>query len=64
MKPENSGEYITAITKASPPISVTAMTLVGVSLQDWVIILTLVYTVLQIAFLLYGKYKEYLGGSK
>lgn len=61
MKPETGGDFVSAITKASPPVSVTAMTLAGVSLQEWVLIATLVYTILQITFLIYGKLKEYNG---
>lgn len=41
--------------KAAPPITVVGMTLGGVSLQEWVLILTAVYTVLQIGFLLRDK---------
>ena len=41
--------------KAAPPVTVVGMTLGGVSLQEWVLILTAVYTVLQIAFLIRDK---------
>lgn len=41
--------------KAAPPVTVVGMTLGGVSLQEWVLILTAVYTVLQIGFLLRDK---------
>jgi hypothetical protein len=55
VEPSNAGEYITAVTKASPPVAVTGISLAGVSLNEWVLIATLLYTILQISFLLYGK---------
>lgn len=41
--------------KAAPPVTVVGMTLGGVSLQEWVLILTAVYTVLQLGFLIRDK---------
>lgn len=32
--------------KAAPPVTVVGLSLAGVSLQDWVLIITLIYTVL------------------
>ena len=37
-----------AAIKTSPPVIVTGMTLMGIQLQDWLIIATLLYTVIQI----------------
>ena len=37
-----------AAIKTSPPIIVTGVTLAGVQLQDWLIMATLLYTVIQI----------------
>jgi len=37
-----------AAIKTSPPIIVTGMTLAGIQLQDWLIMATLLYTVIQI----------------
>ena len=34
--------------KTSPPIIVTGMTLAGIQLQDWLIMVTIIYTVIQI----------------
>ena len=60
-------DTLTEATKAAPPVIVGGLTLVGVPLSDWLIIATLVYTVLQIVFLvrdkLYGPWKE-KNGSK
>ena len=37
-----------AAIKTSPPIIVTGMTVVGIQLQDWLIMATILYTVIQI----------------
>ena len=37
-----------AAIKTSPPIIVTGMTVSGVQLQDWLIMATILYTVIQI----------------
>lgn len=42
--------------KASPPVAVGGLSLAGVSLSDVLIITTLVYTLLQIYFLLRDKW--------
>lgn len=34
--------------KTSPPVIVTGMTLAGIHLQDWLIMATIIYTVIQI----------------
>lgn len=47
---------IQEVTKASPPVTVGALTLLGLPLSDWIIIVTIVYTVLQIFFLLRDKW--------
>ena len=41
-----------AIVKASPPIAATSLMLGGVSLAEWLVIATLLYTLLQTFFLL------------
>jgi len=38
--------------KTSPPVIVTGMTLAGVQLQDWLIMATILYTVIQIVIAL------------
>lgn len=52
MSLQHGGEYVTAATKASPPIAVSFAAVAGVSLQDWVLLATLAYTLLQIALLI------------
>lgn len=53
-----SGEYIVAAGKATPPITVTGIAVAGVQLSDWVLIATLIFTVLQIALLIHKYFKE------
>ena len=38
--------------KVSPPVIVSGLTVVGVQLQDWLILATILYTVIQIIILL------------
>lgn len=42
--------------KAGPPATVATLTLAGVALQDWVLLATLGYTILQLYFLLRDKW--------
>ena len=37
-----------AVAKTSPPVVVSGLTLAGVQLQDWLIMATILYTVIQI----------------
>ena len=53
-----AGEALSAFGKASPPIAVTASVGAGLTLQDWVLIATLAYTLLQAAHLIYKFFKE------
>lgn len=55
---ESHGDLMVAAGKASPPIMVSGAAVAGFSLQDWVLIATLVYTVLQIALLVYNFLKK------
>lgn len=48
-------EIAEQMVKASPPLTVGAMTIAGVSLSDWVLTLTLIYTALQIILLVRDK---------
>lgn len=51
-----SQDTLAEASKAAPPVTVGGLTLAGVPLSDWLIIATLVYTVLQIVFLLRDKW--------
>lgn len=44
------------VAKVSPPIAVSAATFFGLTLQEWVYVATLVYTILQIFYLIKDKY--------
>jgi len=58
-----SGLSMAAI-KTSPPVIVTGVTLAGVQLQDWLIMATILYTVIQIIIALpklKQSFKEWRG---
>jgi hypothetical protein len=54
--------------KASPPLTVVGLSVAGVGLQDWVLLLTLIYTIIQIYLLVRDKvvlpYLEKRNGCK
>ena len=53
-----------AAIKTSPPIIVTGVTLAGIQLQDWLIMATILYTVIQIIIALpelKQSFKEWRG---
>lgn len=54
----HAAEYTAAAGKASPPIVVSGAAVAGISLQEWVLTATLVYTVLQIGLLIYNFMKK------
>lgn len=56
MRLQSTGEIAGEITKAAPPVSITGLTLAGVQLSDWVLILTALYTILQIGWFVYSKF--------
>lgn len=46
-------ETTIAAAKAAPPAGVVLATLGGIAIQDWVFILTLIYLVVQIGYLIW-----------
>lgn len=52
----NHPDIVTEAVKAAPTITVGGLTLFGVVLSDWVMILTIIYTVAQIIFLFRDKW--------
>ncbi|WP_432473741.1 hypothetical protein [Amphritea sp. HPY] len=48
----NEVEAAAGLAKAAPPLAVTGMTIYGIELSDIVLIVTLVYTVLQVILLI------------
>lgn len=47
-----------AAAKVAPPVTVAGLTLMGVQLSDWLIIATLIYTLLQIALSLQKVWQD------
>lgn len=63
----NHHDIANEAAKAAPAVTVGGLTLFGVGLSDWVLLATLIYTVLQVFFLLRDKcYKPWKAqhGSK
>lgn len=52
------GEGLIASLKSAPPVAVSALSVAGVSLQDWVLIATFAYIVLQAAHLAWKWYRD------
>ena len=48
-------EQLVDVAKTAPPITVTGLTIIGIPVQDWVFLLTVIYTALQI-FLALRRY--------
>lgn len=55
---EYSVDIANAAAKVSPPLTVTGVAAAGYSLQEWVLIATLVYTILQTAHLIWKFFKD------
>ena len=53
-----AGEAGMAAAKVAPPVTAAGLTLMGVQLSDWLIIATLIYTLLQIALLLQKLWQD------
>jgi len=51
-----ASEYIGAVTRATPSAAGGVAVAVGLDLNDWVLIATLVYTLAQFAFLIYDRF--------
>ena len=52
----NHSEIATEAARAAPAVTVTGLSLFGVSLSEWVFLLTIVYTLLQMFFLIRDKW--------
>lgn len=55
MKTNDLPDMLVEASKSAPPVAITGITLVGISLNDWVLIATLTYTLLQMAWFVWGK---------
>ena len=49
-------DLVEGTIKASPSVTVVGLTVLGVPVQEWLILATIVYTLLQLYFLLRGKW--------
>jgi predicted benzoate:H+ symporter BenE len=49
-------DILTEAAKAAPAVTVGGLTLFGVGLADWVLLVTLIYTLLQLGFLVRDKW--------
>lgn len=56
---QRTQDAVTELVKATPPVSVSALTLAGIPLSDWVLLLTGCYTLIQ----LYILWRDKLGGA-
>ena len=45
-------EQYTELAKTAPPLAISGVTIFGIQVSEWVLILTLVYTVIQIGLAL------------
>ncbi|WCA46297.1 pinholin [Caulobacter phage BL198] len=58
-------EYVVAATKAAPPAIVSGMTMFGLPLNEVVLLLTALYTVLQIGWFIWDHFiKDRVNGRK
>lgn len=59
--PELGGDAAAALGKSTPAVAVSAAAIAGVPLEQWAIILTIVYLVLQITYLTWKWVREWQG---
>lgn len=60
---DHRSEMIREGAASLPPAAVAAVTLAGVSLQDWVLMATLGWIAMQISYFLYQRWKEFKIGK-
>ena len=50
---QHAGEGVSmSVVKLTPPVAVSSMAVLGFHVQDWLVLLTILYTLLQIVLLL------------
>ena len=64
MNQQSAHSVVVESSKAAPPLGVGGLTLMGYPLEDWVLMATLVYTVLQIGFLIRDKIWRHYGSKR
>lgn len=57
-------DVLTSSAKAAPPVAVSLLAATGMAMQDWLLLLTIVYTVLQIAWLVYKVVRAHTSGGR
>ena len=57
-------ETIPDAVVVTPPVGVVAASIIGVSIQEWVLWLNLFYILLAVGWKMWSIYKEYRDGSK
>ncbi len=55
----NESEIVREALASAPPTAIAGLSLIGVSLQDWVLIVTLLWLACQIAYFGYQRYKDW-----
>lgn len=55
-------EVMSEALKSAPSVSIAGATVLGASLEEWVLVLTAIYTLLQLAYFVRTRYKEYKDG--
>jgi hypothetical protein len=56
-----TGEAIAAVKTGAPPVAVVGATVAGLSLQDWVYILTGIWLIAQTAWLIFRAVRDVRG---
>lgn len=58
---QQKSDLVSEAAKAAPPVTVAGATIAGIQINDLILWATLIYLVLQIAFLLYRWHKMHAG---
>lgn len=58
---QHAAEVGVVTAKAAPPVVVSGMVVAGYPLQDWLIVLTIIYTVIQIVLLMPKLHQMWMG---
>lgn len=60
---QQKSDLVSEAAKAAPPVTVAGATIAGMQINDLILWATLVYLILQIAFLLYRWHKMHKNGE-
>jgi len=56
---QHAGEISVATTKVLPPVAATTMYFMGIPINSWLVVLTCIYTLLQICVLVHTQYTKF-----